>query len=118
MNLRECYQSFGGDFDAVLGRLRSEPMITKFIFKFLDDASFSMLCKAMADQNTEEAFRAAHTLKGVCQNLSFALLYHSAELITEALRLGDYEKAAGLLETVSGDYEKTVNAIKKYKDSI
>ena len=35
MELRECYTSFGGDFDEVLGRLRREQLVEKFVFKFL-----------------------------------------------------------------------------------
>ena len=118
MDLKECYQNLGGDFDEVLGRLPREQMIRKFIFKFLDDPSFSTLQESMTNQNKEEAFRAAHTLKGVCQNLSFTLLYHSAEQMTEALRAGDYEKASEIFGIVSGDYDKTVKAIQEYRNSI
>ena len=41
MNLKDCYLKFGGDFDEVLGRLRREQTVRKFVFKFLDDKSFS-----------------------------------------------------------------------------
>ncbi len=118
MDLKECYQCLGGDFEDVLSRLRSEKIIKKFILKFLDDASFFMLRESITNQNKEEAFRAAHTLKGVCQNLSFTLLYHSAEQMTEALREGDCEKASEIFSVVSHDYDKTVNAIKKYKNYV
>jgi len=118
MDLKECYQWLEGDFDEVLSRLHSEKIIRRFIFKFLDDASFFMLRESMTNQNKEEAFRAAHTLKGVCQNLSFTLLYHSAEQMTEALRESDCEKASEIFHAVSRDYDKTVNAIKKYKDFV
>ncbi len=37
MNLKECYIKFGGDFDEVLGRLRREQTVQKFVYKFLDD---------------------------------------------------------------------------------
>lgn len=42
MELRECYTSFGGDFDEVLGRLRREQLVEKFVFKFLADKSFQL----------------------------------------------------------------------------
>lgn len=42
MNLKDCYLKFGGDFDEVLGRLRREQTVRKFVFKFLDDKSFSL----------------------------------------------------------------------------
>ena len=37
MNLKDCYTKFGGDFDEVLGRLRREQTVQKFVYKFLDD---------------------------------------------------------------------------------
>ena len=67
----------------------------------------------------EEAFRAAHTLKGVCANLCFDRLLASAGQLTELLRPetgtipGD---ATLLLETVAQDYEETVSAIRAYLD--
>ncbi len=38
--------------------------IKKFVLKFLDDNSYANLKEAIAAGNVEEAFRAAHTLKG------------------------------------------------------
>ena len=42
MNLKDCYIKFGGDFDEVLGRLRREQSVQKFMYKFLDDKSFQL----------------------------------------------------------------------------
>ena len=71
MNLQECYEALGGDFEDVLSRLRSEKLVQKFVLKFLNDKSFDLLCSSLEEENYEEAFRASHTIKGVCQNLSF-----------------------------------------------
>ena len=117
MELKECYKLLGGDFDDVLNRLRREQIIEKFIYKFLDDASFSQLQEAVKNKNDEEAFRAAHTLKGICQNLSFTQLYKSSSHMTEALRACDNIKAAELFLKVKHDYLQTTNAIIDYKNS-
>ena len=69
MNINECYQAMGADYEEVFGRLRSERLITKFVLKFPGDPSFSQLQSTLEEKNVEEAFRAAHTLKGVAQNL-------------------------------------------------
>ena len=69
MTVKECYEQMGADYEGVLGRLRSEVLIKKFAKKFLDDGSFRSLKDNLVQKNGEEAFRAAHTLKGVCQNL-------------------------------------------------
>ena len=74
MNLKGCYTKFGGDFDEVLGRLRREQTVLKFVYKFLDDKSFHLFEASMGNKDYEEAFRAVHTLKGICQNLSFTRL--------------------------------------------
>ena len=64
MTIQECYQVLGGDYAQVEKRLPGIHLIRKFIAKFLDDGSYPELCRAMEQGQTEEAFRAAHTLKG------------------------------------------------------
>ena len=81
MTVKECYEQMGADYEGVLGRLRSEVLIKKFAKKFLDDGSFRSLKDNLAQKNGEEAFRAAHTLKGVCQNLGFDNLYKAALIL-------------------------------------
>ena len=79
MTIQECYKAIGGNYEDVLRRLRSEVLIRKFTLKFLEDQSYSLLKQALGDNNYEEAFRGAHTLKGVCQNLSFDRLYEVSD---------------------------------------
>lgn len=55
----------GADYEDVLKRLYSEGMIRKFARMFLDDDSYPKLERSLKEENVEEAFRAAHTLKGV-----------------------------------------------------
>ena len=86
MTLQECYEAIGGNYEDVLKRLRSEVLIKKFTLKFLEDKSYSQLKQALEDKNFEDAFRAAHTLKGVCQNLSLDRLYEVSRDLTELLR--------------------------------
>ena len=40
MNLRQCYDALGGDYDEVIGRLRSERLVQKFVLKFPADGSY------------------------------------------------------------------------------
>lgn len=115
MTLKECYAAMGGNYDEVMGRLRSERLVQKFVLKFLDDGSFDLLCRSMEGADYEEAFRAAHTLKGVSQNLSFTKLYRSSHEITEALRDKSYDKAAQLFAKVEADYLQTVAAIQAFQ---
>lgn len=114
MTIRECYEKMGSDYSGLLGRLGSEAIIAKFAVKFLDDPSFEQLKSACADSRAEDAFRAAHTLKGVCLNLGFDKLYEVSAALTEKLRgrqLVDYEE---LLSQVEEQYQTTTDILREY----
>ena len=117
MTLQECYAALGGDYDDAMGRLRSEKLVNKFVLRFLDDKSCDLLCAAMEAKNYEEAFRAAHTIKGVCSNLAFTVLGGSSSALSEALRYGYTPEADGLAERVKEDYRRTVAAIRAYQEA-
>lgn len=117
MTLRECYAALEGDYEGVLGRLPSEKFVQKFVLKFVNDGSYDLLLRSMEEGNYEEAFRAAHTIKGVCQNLDFTKLYHSSSELSEALRHGITPEAPALAERVKADYQQTIDAIRTYQSS-
>ena len=108
MTIRECYDELGLDFDAVLSRLVNEKLVQKFALKFLDDPSFQNLKDAV-----ETAFRAAHTLKGVCLNLGFDNLYPSSKDLTELLRAGSMDGYEDLFAEVEKEYNRTCEALRK-----
>lgn len=115
MTLQECYTAVGGDYADVSSRLRTDERIARFLLKILDDNSFELLESALAAGNAEEAFRAAHTIKGICLNLSLTRLFHSASALTEALR-GRSEFGADiepLFNALKADYTLTTEAIRK-----
>lgn len=115
MTLQECYAAMGGGYEEVIGRLRSEALVGKFVLKFLSDPSYELLCSSMEEQNWTEAFRGAHTLKGVCQNLSFTALFQSSAQLCEALRDGFHPEVPALKEQVDADYRLTTDAIRAYQ---
>ena len=116
MNLKDCYIKFGGDFDEVLDRLRREQTVEKFVYKFLDDKSFNLFESSMGNKDYAEALRAVHTLKGICQNLSFTRLFESSSLMTKALKENDWNKADDMLPQLSMDYYEIINAIEELKN--
>ena len=121
MTIQECYQRMGGGYEQAVKRLSGEKMVERFIAKFLDDDSFSQLCKAMEENKRVEAFCAAHTLRGVSGNLSFIRLFDSASALTETLQVESEtipNAAEGPMEEVRKTYQSTVEAIRTYfKDS-
>ncbi len=114
MTIRECYELMGSDFDGVLRRLGSEAIISKFAVKFLNDPSFSDLKSAMQDRRAEDAFRAAHTLKGVCVNLGFDRLHKVSSDLTEALRGRTFDGTEELYKLVEEEYNRTVDALRAF----
>ena len=117
MTLKECYAALGGDYDDVLGRL-PERLVQKFVLKFLNDGSYDLLCRSLADGDRAEAFRAAHTIKGVCQNLGLTKLLNSSSELAEALRNGFTPEALPLTERVKADYRQTMAAIQAFQKEI
>ena len=113
MTIKECYEKVGSDYDGVLKRLGSEALVKRFAVKFLNDPSFQELTDGLAAQDGEKAFRAAHTLKGVCLNLGFDALYVPSSALTEALRGGNLDGADELFPPVEKEYQRVVEALKE-----
>ena len=103
MSLESCYSAMEGDYQTVYARLsKNERIIKKFVLKFLEDGSYDLLVRSLEEKNYREAFRAAHTMKGICQNLSFTLRPEDA----------DVQKAGEQFLDVERDYKQTVEAIR------
>ena len=112
MNLEEFYAQIGGDYADTLQRLCNENMVKKFVKKYQDDPTCADLHNAALQQDWEAAFRGAHTLKGVCQNLGFSNLYAPTYTLTETLRAGQLEGTQEQFAKVAEQYKRTVDAIR------
>ncbi len=111
--VEELYNNIGGDYNKAIGRMQDDERIKKYLKFFLYDESFSQLKNGIESKNCEEAFKGAHTLKGVSQNMSFEVLSTKVIEITEELRAGNLETAITLFPEVEKTYEKVINEIKK-----
>lgn len=94
MTVEEFYKTVDGDYDEIMKRMMKEERILKFLGMFQKDATYEKLCQAMESKQYDEAFREAHTLKGLCSNMSFKGLFVPAEALTESLRGGNYAPVA------------------------
>lgn len=110
MNVQTFYEKIGGNYAETMGRLMTEERILRFVRKFPADGSFNALKDALARSSQEEAFRAAHTLKGVAQNLGFTALYERASAVTEVLRGGSMDVTA-FISDLESVYRLTVESI-------
>lgn len=113
MTIEKFYAEIGGDFEGVVERLRKKERIRKFVLQFPDDQSFERLVCSLKEEKDEEAFRAAHTLKGLCLNFGFTALGKIVCAATEALRRGDPAKARNSIPQMTDEYLKLISAIRR-----
>ncbi|MCH5272923.1 MAG: Hpt domain-containing protein [Lachnospiraceae bacterium] len=71
---------------AVARFMGNESLFLKFLLKFKNDMSFTNLIANLDQGNYEEAFKCAHTLKGVSANLGINAINRPASELTELLR--------------------------------
>lgn len=120
MTLRECYAAMGGNYEDVLGRLRSERLVQKFVLKFAEDSSYTMLCRSLEVQDYQEAFRAAHTIKGASANLALTRLQNSASVLADVLR-NRHDFGDDILppyQQLQKDYASTMDCIRQLQQSL
>lgn len=117
MTVREFYEETGGDYDEVLARLKTDERIIKFAKMFAEDKSYQVLVRSLETENMDGAFRAAHTIKGMCQNMAFRRLFVSANEITERLRAGEFDGAKEMIGKVTEDYNLVVEGIRRLIES-
>lgn len=110
MTTKECYEKIGSNYESILG---SEALVKRFALKFLKDPSYAELSEALEARDAERAFRAAHTLKGVCLNLGFDRLYEISAAMTEDLRGRDINGGDRLFSELTTCYEQLTDVIRQ-----
>lgn len=104
----------GMDVEAAVERLMgSEALLERFLKKFLEDSNYARLIAAVAAGDWESAVMAAHTLKGMCGNLSFTVLCDQFTRQVEYLRAGDTLAAKAMMPEISQAYERIQTAIQE-----
>lgn len=110
--LQKLYARIGSHMAPALSRMGGDAgMLRHFVERFLEDESFCMLASALVAGSNEEAFRAAHTLKGICATLGFDTLFSRASQVTELLRSNDLQGAIAAFPALEQAYEAVVEAI-------
>ena len=108
---KELLEQHGFDVDGTMKRfLNNEMLYKKCLKKFLDDKSMDALQAASASSNVEEAFKAAHTMKGFISNLGMEKLHQLLIPMVEKLRAGELLEQ-GELEQLSEVYREMYELI-------
>lgn len=102
----------GFDLDDALKRFVSnEALYEKFLVRFSTDPNYSILVDSVNNCNKDEAFKAAHTLKGVCGNLSINRLLELVSRQVEYFRADQWDEGAAMMNDITEEYNKTVKVI-------
>lgn len=113
-DLENFYTSVDSCANDIIGRLGGNAALVKrFLAKFPSDGSYNELQSALASDDTATAFRAAHTLKGLCANLGINSLYKRSSEITEMLRAGDIISAKDALPSLDSEYKRVLSELSK-----
>ncbi|MCF0186613.1 MAG: Hpt domain-containing protein [Bacteroidaceae bacterium] len=120
MTIQECYQAMGANFDDAVSRLMKPELVQKYALRFLDEHSFDDLKPAFEAKDYGAAFKAAHTFKGVCLNLSLDQLSKPMENLTNALREGSFDPALAesLYPEVENIYNNTIRILASFKEEL
>lgn len=113
MTVKEFYEIAGGGYQKMIDQFKSDATITMFLKIFKKDKSYATLVEKLEEGNVEEAFTAAHTLKGVVLNLNMCGVIEPAVEVTEALRSGDLNGAKQLLPRLTDIYLKVSAALEE-----
>ncbi len=108
--------AWGVNWDDVKDRfMGNEDLVEKFMFKFLNDKSFSNLTLGMQKKDANEAFAGCHSLKGVTGNLALDGMREDVLALTEILRAGSLDGADELYQKIKKSHDELIAIIKKYE---
>ncbi len=112
MTIKEMYQEIGSDYEKLTARL-PEKLLPRLVKKYAEDKNFDLLTESVEKEDYEQAFTAAHTLKGMAMNLGFDRLADASSAMTEELRANSYGKIKELYLSVKEAHEQVIEGIKK-----
>lgn len=111
-NLKQQFIEAGVDVDSAMERfMGNQELLLRFLRKFPADDNYSKIVSGIESGDYEAAFRAAHTLKGLCGNLSLSKLQAIVSEQTELLRSKKWEEATAMMPRVTEAYEKTLERL-------
>lgn len=115
--LTQKLAAYGIDYVDAMDRMGDNAdLYKKLAMKYLDNTCMADLTAAMDVADYDEAYKAAHTLKGASGNLSFDVLYKASAATSDALRQGESEAAKELLPDVKAAHDKVIDGLVKWQD--
>lgn len=111
---KNLLQGVNIDVESAIERFMGNEMLyMKYIKRFKEDENYEKLCQAFAEEDCESAFVAAHTLKGVCGNLSIKELENLLQNQVELLRNGNIKEAQKMMGNIQNSYSRIITVLKE-----
>lgn len=108
-NFRCQLEENGVEVENTISRfMGNETMYLKFLGKFLNDQNYINIGKNIESENYEEAYKCAHTLKGVAANLGLKPVQSTVSQLVEELRGKKNEEVNA--ERVKEEWQKVKKA--------
>lgn len=105
------------DLEGALDRLSGdEQLYMDFLDSFLKDQTISDLDSALKTRSWDEAFTAAHALKGLAGNMGFVPLFQTTAELVINIRAGKLDDANATFTTLKRCYIDITNVIRYYCD--
>ena len=111
MKREDCIRHGINYDDGVHRVVDNEELYQHFLREFPKDPSYYELVNALASKKAEEAFQAAHKLKGVAANLSLDAIYKPVCILVEELRRHDLSHIDQSFPPVKKAYAEIVDFI-------
>lgn len=104
-NRKARLEAGGINVEGALERfMGNEPMLERYLQKFLTEKSFSGLQMAVAANDREAAGIAAHTLKSVCGTIGCDAMRKLVLRQEQCIREGNWDEAVSMMPHIAGSY--------------
>ena len=90
----------------------NEELYTACLSMFLDDPTMTELRDAIQEQSWDDAFTAAHALKGLAGNMGFIPLMHSTGQLVVLIRGGRIKDIGECMIQIDSNYRDIIDAIR------
>ncbi|MBO5712427.1 MAG: Hpt domain-containing protein [Acholeplasmatales bacterium] len=110
MDVKDIYSKINGDYNKVLDIFKSDALIERFLKKFILSNELNLLYSSIKDKNHDEAYRYAHTFKGMAMSL------YLTDLINVSQELVDLYKSKNIkdkkINSLYNELESRFNKLK------
>ena len=105
----------------VVGALRrfcdDETLYITCLRDFCDDPTVEELDRTITEQAWDDAFTAAHALKGLVGNMGFVPLFHSTGELVLLIRAGKIGQVSASMRQLHKNYDEVISVIKAHLDT-